>query len=157
MDLYEYIESGIIESYLLGLASPEEIAQLERMRLSFPELNVEIATMEYKLQKIMEEGGMTPPAQVWNHIAKRLTWEQSSSWQPPKQETGHKGFTYIIQPGNNTITINIWWRCAFVAVCVLLMALMASTIYFYQRYHEMENRLLRLYPAMISSPPASHK
>jgi hypothetical protein len=152
LDLHDYIESGIIESYLLGLASPEEEAQLDRMRFLHPELNTEIAMMEYRLQKLSEEGGITPPALVWNQLSKRITLEE-----PPKQQQRPpEGFTYVLQPRNYTMTISIWWRCAFVAGGILIMALIASTIYFYTKYHDMEQRLLRFYPTITNSQPSSH-
>ena len=34
MDIKEYIQSGIIEQYVLGLASAEEVAELEQLRAS---------------------------------------------------------------------------------------------------------------------------
>jgi hypothetical protein len=39
VDIQVYIQSGIIESYVLGLASAEEIAELEAMRLQYPEVD----------------------------------------------------------------------------------------------------------------------
>lgn len=149
MDLEDYIESGIIESYLLGLATRDEVVMFERMRNIYPQLNGEIATMEYKLQRLGEEGGIAPPAQVWNRITERIQWEEPSTKTGPKQKQGH---TYIIQSQNRTMTISIWWRCAFIALCVIVMALMASTFYFYQKYSQLEQRLLQIYP---SSQPMS--
>ncbi|GAA3947441.1 hypothetical protein GO495_26715 [Chitinophaga oryziterrae] len=152
MDLEDYIESGIIESYLLGLATREEVVMFERMRNIYPQLNGEIATMEYKLQKLGEEGGIAPPAQVWNRIAERIQWEEVSTKTGTKQKQ-NQGHTYIIQAQNRTMTISIWWRCAFIALCVIVMALMASTFYFYRKYSQLEQRLLQIYP---TSEPKSH-
>lgn len=145
MDLEDYIESGIIESYLLGLATREEVVMFERMRNIYPQLNGEIATMEYKLQKLGEEGGIAPPAQVWNRIAERIQWEEVTAKTGTKQKQ-NQGHTYIIQAQNRTMTISIWWRCAFIALCVIVMALMASSFYFYWKYSQLEQRLLQIYP-----------
>lgn len=143
MDLENYIESGIIESYLLGLATREEVAMFEQMRSLYPQLNGELATMEYKLQKLGEEGGINPPAQVWNRIKERIQWEEPPRFTPPRPP---HGYTYIIQPKSDTITVSVWWRCAFIAVCMLVMALTVSTFYFYHKYAQLEKRLLHLYP-----------
>ncbi|SEW12566.1 hypothetical protein SAMN05428988_2293 [Chitinophaga sp. YR573] len=143
MDLEDYIESGIIESYLLGLATRDEVVMFERMRNIYPQLNGEIATMEYKLQRLGEEGGIAPPAQVWNRIAERIQWEEPPTKTDTKQKQGH---TYIIQAQKRTMTISIWWRCAFIALCVIIMALIASTFYFYQKYSQLEQHLLQIYP-----------
>ena len=34
MDIKEYIRSGIVEAYVLGLASADEIAELEKLRVT---------------------------------------------------------------------------------------------------------------------------
>lgn len=148
MDFEDYIESGIIESYLLGLATHDEVVMLERMRNIYPQLEGEIATMEYKLQKLGEEGSIAPPAQVWNRIAERIQWEEGTGSRYTKQQTGPH--TYIIQPQNRNMTISIWWRCAFIALCMMVMALATSTVYFYRKYSQLEQRLLHLYP--VSQP-----
>jgi anti-sigma-K factor RskA len=153
LDLEDYIESGIIESYLLGLATREEVMMFERMRNIYPQLNGEIATMEYKLQRLGEEGGIAPPAQVWNRIAERIQWEEAATETGTKQKQ-NQVHTYIIQAQNRTMTISIWWRCAFIALCVIVMALMASTFYFYRKYSQLEQHLLQIYPTSqpISQP-----
>ena len=51
MNIQEYISSGIIESYVLGLASPEERTEFEQICAQYPELaearnNFELALEE---------------------------------------------------------------------------------------------------------------
>lgn len=144
LDLQNYIDSGIIESYLLGLASADDIVLLERMRYIYPELETEIAMAEYRLQRIIEEGGVTPPAIVWNKIAAQISWEKPPRNKRPSPENP----TYILQPQNYTMTVSIWWRCAFIAMGMIIIALLATTIYFYNRFHQMEDRFLRMLPNM---------
>jgi len=155
LELHDYIESGIIESYLLGLASDAEAELFEHMRSLYPELNTEISAAEYRLQKVMEDGGVTPPAIVWNKIAGRLTPHGGNGYysRAGRQQTDGPQ-TYVLQPRNNTITVSIWWRCTVIAMMVIIMALVASTIYFYQQFRNMEERLMRLYPTHTEmSPP----
>lgn len=146
LDLQDYIDSGIIESYLLGLASVEEEVLLERMRYIYPELETEIAMAEYRLQRITEEGGITPPAKVWNKIAAQISWER------PKKRVSENP-TYILQPRNYTMTVSIWWRCAVIAMGMTIIALTATTIYFYNRFHQMEDRFLRTLSNMEQQQP----
>ncbi|QHS61814.1 hypothetical protein [Chitinophaga agri] len=159
MDLHDYIESGVIESYLLGLASTEEVQLLDRMRSLYPELNTEIAATEYKLQKLMQEEGVTPPAKVWNKIAERIAPHNREGYysRTGKQQGGADPLTYVLQPRNNTITVSIWWRCGFIALVVIVMALLASSIYFYQQFRNMEERLMRLYPAAVEQRSPAHQ
>lgn len=154
MDLQEYIESGIIETYLLGLASDEEAELFVRMLGLYPELSTEIATTEYRLQKVMEEDGIEPPAVVWNRIAGQLTphgrynyYSRAGRQQEPANAT------YVLQPRSNTITVSTWWRCTVIAMMIIIMGLIASTVYFYQQFRSMEERVMRLYPNHTEATP----
>lgn len=51
MDIKEYISSGIIELYVMGLCSPEEEKELEALRPQYKELHE--AILQY--EKDMEE------------------------------------------------------------------------------------------------------
>lgn len=155
MDLQNYIESGVIESYLLGLASEEETALLEQMRSLYPQLNTEIAAIEKKLQRVVAEEGVTPPSVVWNRLSRRLNWEDANRQQQAYSSQGQKeDMTYVLRPQSRTMVVSVWWRCAFIALCVIVMALLASTIYFYGQFRRMEERMMHLYtPAAQPSKP----
>lgn len=99
---------------------------------------------EYRLQKITEEGGVTPPAKVWNKIAAQISWEKI----PRSRRALPENPTYVLQPRNYTMTVSIWWRCAVIAMGMIIIGLLATTLYFYNRFHQMEERFLRMLPNM---------
>ena len=74
MDIQEYISSGIIESYVLGLASPEEIAEFEKMCALYPELVAARTKFELSIEKQAFENAVIPPAgrkeKIWSAIQK---------------------------------------------------------------------------------------
>ena len=51
MDIKSYISSGIIETYVMGICTPEEKAGMEMLRSQYPELNKAIAEFENELEK----------------------------------------------------------------------------------------------------------
>lgn len=51
MDSKEYITSGHIEAYVMGLCTPQEKAEAEAMRLQYPEVNEAIVAFEQALEK----------------------------------------------------------------------------------------------------------
>ncbi len=53
MDIKEYISSGIIETYVMGLCSPEEERELEQLRNQYPELDKAIIAYEEAMEKNM--------------------------------------------------------------------------------------------------------
>ncbi|AFK03811.1 Anti-sigma-K factor RskA [Emticicia oligotrophica DSM 17448] len=72
MNIKEYIASGIIESYVLGLASTEEVAEIEQLAMQYPEIKAEIRAIEEALESYAFANAQTPPAhlqdQIWSKI-----------------------------------------------------------------------------------------
>ena len=64
MDIQEYISSGIIETYVMGLCSPDEEMELEKLRSQYPELDEAIVRHETELEKNMQQNSILPPASV---------------------------------------------------------------------------------------------
>lgn len=72
MNIKEYIESGIIEAYVLGALPEQERAQVEADIAMYPELAAEKLAIEEAMASFAGEFAATPPAgmqeQVWNAI-----------------------------------------------------------------------------------------
>ena len=63
MNIQEYILSGIIESYVLGLASPEERSEFEAMCATHPEIQKAKDEFEDSLQNyFMNDADAIKPA-----------------------------------------------------------------------------------------------
>lgn len=60
-DLREYITSGLIEKYVLGLALPEEITEIEAMAIEHPELELAISDFCTMLEKNAMANAIMPP------------------------------------------------------------------------------------------------
>ena len=68
MDVQAYILSGIVESYVLGLASPEEMAEFEQMASQHPEVLQARIAFELALEKQAVENAVPVPAAWENEI-----------------------------------------------------------------------------------------
>lgn len=136
MELDSYIESGAIEAYALGLASEEEVAELEHMRKLYPELNKEVKLIQSKLEKIAMEEAVTPPGAVRQRILQRIDWENENKSQ---EKTN---YTYInIQPKEGDhITVHKWWKFFFIAVFILSKVFLFFAIFFYLKYRQMQEQ-----------------
>lgn len=64
MNVQEYIESGIIESYVMGLASESERAEFERLCRQYPELVDARKKFEESLEGYASENATPPPPEV---------------------------------------------------------------------------------------------
>ena len=72
MNTQEYISSGIVESYVLGLASDEERREFENMCDQYPELLAARTAFELALEKQAMENAIAPPAELKNKIAEQI-------------------------------------------------------------------------------------
>ena len=72
MDIKAYIESGIIESYVMRLTSPEETADVESMMFAYPEIAKAVNDFEIRLEEHLITNGVSPlpglKQAIWNEI-----------------------------------------------------------------------------------------
>lgn len=64
MNIQEYISGGIVESYVLGLASKEEAMEFEKLCSQYPELVQARDAFEIALESQAIAGAMEPPADL---------------------------------------------------------------------------------------------
>ncbi|MBI1223697.1 MAG: hypothetical protein GC192_00550 [Bacteroidetes bacterium] len=72
MNLQAYITSGILELYVHGLASPEEIREVEAMAEQHPEVRQEIIAIQQTLERYSDVHGVQPPDGLKDKIMQRL-------------------------------------------------------------------------------------
>ena len=75
MDIQEYIESGILEEYALGVLSEVERADVERIAREHPVVDQELKEIVGGLDAYAEAHAVTPPAAMRERVLK--AWEQS--------------------------------------------------------------------------------
>ena len=61
MNIQEYISSGIIEGYVLGLASEEERAEFESLSIKYPEVQIARRAFEQELEIYALSAAVVPP------------------------------------------------------------------------------------------------
>lgn len=79
MNIQEYIQSGIIESYVLGLASEEERLEFENTCATYPELVEARTAFELTLEQHVSSGIVTPPVYLKDKILSSVTGDQNES------------------------------------------------------------------------------
>lgn len=159
MNIGNYIESGIIERYLLGLASPEQTEELIHLRMVYPLLDLEITAAELRFEDRLLEEGVAPPCELKNAVLQHIRPDSKTGGSSRTYNSyGHtyQKNTYILEPfWNRRISVSVWWRCAFIALTVLTMALAASTWHFYHRAAQLEEVLIKLKVPVVNSPAPS--
>jgi len=74
--------SGIIESYVLGLASPEDSAEFERMCAAHNEVRAARNAFELDLEKTLLEQRMDPPRELKSRIFSEIGMEKNEQTSP---------------------------------------------------------------------------
>ena len=72
MNVQDYISSGIVESYVLGLATPEEQAEFEQMAAQHPEVLQARIAFEIALEEQAMAAAVAPPAAWKDEIRNAL-------------------------------------------------------------------------------------
>jgi anti-sigma-K factor RskA len=68
VNVQEYILSGIVESYVLGLASPQDSAEFEQMCAAYSEVRAARHAFEIQLEEKLLEGKKEPPLELKSRI-----------------------------------------------------------------------------------------
>ena len=143
MELHHYIESGIIESYALGLATSSEIEELQYMRKLYPELNTEIMLVERRLERVALTEGILPPSRLKDRIFQRINWEREgqtygdNNYKTPEDKSNYT-FINIQSKDRNYITVHKWWKLFFVMVFIVSKICLFAAIYYYLKYQQLQ-------------------
>lgn len=132
MTAAELINSGLLEAYVLGQASPDEAALVERMRATEPSVGQEINAIEAALESQALRGAVTPSPAVKSAILDRIAKEAVSDTPILKLPQG--------EDGRRSSGIN-WLAAASVAALVLSAAM---NFLQYRELHEVRGELARL-------------
>jgi anti-sigma-K factor RskA len=77
VNVQEYISSGIVESYVLGLSSTEESAEFERMCAAHQEIAAARNAFEIQLEKDLQQQKMDPPRELKSRIFSEIGRDKS--------------------------------------------------------------------------------
>lgn len=110
MDIKQYIESGILESYALGVVSDQERREVECLSAIYPELREHLLQLDQTLINITNQTAIQPQPHVKDHLFKEL----------------EKEFVRIL-PGEDTVRkeaeVSAKTSWLWIAASVLLLAL----------------------------------
>jgi Anti-sigma-K factor rskA, C-terminal len=126
VNIQDYISSGIIESYVLGLASEAEALEFENLCAQYPELATARNTFEIALEKQCFVDVVSPPLSVKEEFLKML--EQNPSINKTKITTMESSNA----SGRNTSALR--WIAA-----ASILLLLASGYFAYNFYDKNQN------------------
>lgn len=146
MKINEYIESGILEAYVLGSASEAEANELLHLKAQHPEIEDALFKLESDLERIAEHMAIAPPPNTWakieggiNELVKTPQFEYLIGEEPKESSRGSrsgKSSQFIeVEAESGHMRIHKIWRWVFLGVFILGKIFLAFAIYYY-----LENR-----------------
>ena len=143
MDSKEYISSGILESYILGHASPEEAGILECVMKNNAEVKAAYEEAQKTFELLATAQAVTPPndlkSKIWDKIQLEQNVEDEKPVIPlnnvePKLETQQIGQEIRGEKNKS-------WKNFAVAATVLFLVSIGANLYWMSSQNEMKNEL----------------
>ena len=120
MDIKAYISSGIVETYVMGMASEHEVREVETLAAQYPEVRDEILSIELALEKLAIANSVAPPAALRENIFAAIEKEVSATNTQNKPVEQNVAETKVISISKNTKSVNWFAIAASVALLVSL-------------------------------------
>lgn len=153
MDSKEYISSGILESYILGLASPEEAGILECVMKNNAEVKAAFEEAQKTFEMLATVQAVTPPNDLKAKIWDKIQLEQKVVEEKPVVPINNVEPKVEIQQSIPEIRIekNRNWKNYAVAASVLFLVSIGGNLYWMNSQKEIKNEI-----AVLKSEKQSH-
>lgn len=136
MDIQIYIQSGIIESYVLGLTSDDETAELLRLAEEHPDIAEAIRATEQAFEQNAQANAIAPQPAVKDHLLAALQQDFSAPSAATKDNTP-------VLPAPPAFKVPIWKALAAASI-ILLVISAAFNFYLYNQYQRSHGKYMSL-------------
>lgn len=139
-DIKAYIESGILELYILGDVTPQEKQQVEEMALKHPAIRAELDEIERAMELYAKNAAIEPPDQLRERILNSMVTNlaDDSTFDERKiKSPGNVGPLSVHKPA-------MFYKYALAACLALLLASAVALISLYNRLQQSNTQLAAL-------------
>lgn len=141
MTIAEYIKTGILESYVLGLATPQEVEEVEKLITKYPEIKAEIRAIEQALEDYAFENAIEAPVglqeKIWDKIKEEEIGEIKEIKIKPI-DTNFDGF----ENQSPTMKVSFWNNYLRIAASILLLLSVLGNIYLFSKWKNTQKELV---------------
>ncbi|KQT23306.1 hypothetical protein ASG22_13085 [Chryseobacterium sp. Leaf405] len=154
MNTKEYISSGIIESYILGFASPEEAGILECVMKNNAEVKAAFEEAQKTLEDLATAQAVTPPNDLKSKIWSKIQQEEIVEEVKPVVSTdipAAKPQEEIRIQGNSN------WKVYAMAASVLFLVSVAGNLFWMNKQSETKQEIAKMQTEKKSQDLAMQK
>lgn len=125
MDIQQFISSGIIEAYVLGIASEEEVRELEALSNQYPEVATAIEDCRQTMDDFSTLQSIEPPAALKANIWAAIEADNNSTTSNSRTFVSKEEIPALMPKADTVVpftnnTSSFPWKGAMAAAIVLL-------------------------------------
>ncbi|MDN3550353.1 anti-sigma factor [Mucilaginibacter aquaedulcis] len=139
-DIKAYIESGILELYVLGDVTPDERLQVEAMALKHPAIKAELDAIERSMELYAKENEIEPSEELRHRVLGSILTNFGDDNNFPQKAVPHKTNVVSLPPRKEPN----FYKYAFAASLALLVASGVALISVYSRLQQSNTQLITL-------------
>lgn len=137
MNIQEYIESGIVEAFVLGLVTDHEAQELQRLLVTQPLLQEALWSVEDQIERMAYENRVAPSPAVWTEIENRIFAAPRMAHSPRRPEDENVKVVF----SDEQIRVHRYWRPAFIAIFILSKIFLILAIFYYLSYRKEQQQI----------------
>lgn len=140
MEIKKIIDSGLLETYVMGIATEQEIAQVLQYKQQYAEVETALTEIEVGLESLALMNAIEPPTGTLEKIEDQIreiqlrekSMRKPIDFKEEQQRPEEPRSAYIeVESVANHMRIHKAWRWVFAAVFVLGKVFLAFAIYYY--------------------------
>lgn len=152
MEIKKYIESGILEAYVIGAASEKEAEEVLQLKQVHPRIERALNELEADLERIASYMAVTPPPRLWDRIEDNLNELVIAPDLKPlrkvdddyTQEQNNEPQYISVESETTHMRIHKAWKWVFAAVFILGKIFLGFAIYFYLENRQAQQQIKEL-------------
>lgn len=156
MEIKQIIDSGLMETYVMGVATDDEIQQVLLLKKRYPEFKEALTKLELDMEALALQMAVPPPpgilSRIENEVNEIMLREQDvTPFSEPIERNENTGKSrgkqerYIeVESESSHMRIHKVWRWIFAAVFVLGKIFLGFAIYFYLESRQADEQIKEL-------------
>lgn len=148
METREFIESGVLEAHLLGLANKEEQQLVKKITEENQEIADNLVEVESRITRFFNGSAVLPPPALREivHLRSRETQQkQKHIFNQNTADNGQHANKFLdIEVNDTHIKVHKFWRPAFIAVFVLSKIFLITGLYYYFKTVNQDEQIQKL-------------
>lgn len=151
-DIQQYINSGVLEAYIIGAATADEEQEIRHLQHEYPEVKHALQQLENDFEHMANAMAITPPPGAWTKIEEEINSLIAREKTIPDvfgrakhQGRQANGQQYIeVEAESSHMKVHKNWKWVLTAIFILGKIFLACAIYFYLENRQAQQQIQEL-------------